>query len=115
MGDRAHIHVIQGEGGQGIFLYTHWGGYKIKDDIKRALRRGSDRWTDPEYFARILFDAMKGDDVESTTGFGISAWQPDGFQVVVDIPLQIVIDDTGSYSFNEYMFKPNSFKNGGGF
>ena len=101
MGDRAHIKVQQGYGD--VYLYTHWGGYKIKEDIATGLRRGRDRWNDPEYLARILFDAMKGDDVTGDTGFGISAAEPDGSPWAVNVPDMTVMSPEGRVtSFEDF-------------
>ena len=67
MGDRGQIKIRD----TGVYLYTHWGGSELMADLKRALKRASDRWSDPEYLTRVIFDEMKDDDVTSTTGFGI--------------------------------------------
>jgi hypothetical protein len=93
MGDRAHIKVEQGYGD--VYLYTHWGGYKIEQDIKDGLHRGHNRWDDPDYLTRILFDAMKGSDVTGETGFGISASVPDGSPWVVNVPDRTVTNPEG--------------------
>lgn len=92
MGDRAHVKVQQSQGV--VYLYTHWGGSEMRDSITTGLTRAfeGDRWNDDEYLTRILFDAIKGDDVTSTTGFGISASTPDGVEWIVNIPEQIVQD-----------------------
>jgi len=57
---------------EGVYLYTHWGADELLDRVKKALRR-KQRWGDPEYLARIVFDAIKGDDTTSETGFGIGS------------------------------------------
>jgi hypothetical protein len=72
MGDRAQIAVETYDGD--VFLYTHSGGSEVLEDAKRALDLGRERWEDPEYLARIVFDTMKGSD-QGTTGFGISLSQ----------------------------------------
>lgn len=75
MGDRANI-VIRDTwpddlgNKEAVFLYTHWGGTELPDTLRRALSSGG-RWDDPQYLARIVFQAMLGDDV-GETGYGIS-------------------------------------------
>lgn len=64
MGDRGNIVI------HGVWLYTHWGGSEIKQDLQKALQRHL-RWGDPTYLARIIFDQMKGNDF-GEMGFGIS-------------------------------------------
>jgi hypothetical protein len=54
MGDRGQVLIKD----TGVYLYTHWAGYRLKEDVKRALKR-KQRWNDDEYLARIIFDEMK--------------------------------------------------------
>lgn len=75
MGDRGNIAIITNPKlpltkGGAVWLYTHWSGVAIPEIVQRALAKGKDRWTDPPYLARIIFDVLtEGDD--GTTGFGI--------------------------------------------
>ena len=64
MGDRGQVKV--GE----IYLYTHWGAYKLIDDVYSALKKHW-RWNDPCYLARIIFDEMTLGMHDEETGFGI--------------------------------------------
>jgi len=64
MGDRGNIVI------DGVWLYTHLGGFHIKIDLQKALQRHL-RWDDSAYLTRIIFDQMKGNDF-GETGFGIS-------------------------------------------
>ena len=66
MGDRGNIVV------DGVWLYTHWGGYDLKRILKDALIKGKDRWTDTPYLTRIIFCEMIKEDVNGMTGYGIS-------------------------------------------
>lgn len=68
MGCRGQIAIEQEEGD--IYLYTHWRGDEIEDIVRKALKRGHERWDDPEYLARIVFDEMVNGD-KDTTGYGI--------------------------------------------
>lgn len=99
MGDRANVKVHQQAGD--VHLYTHWGGYRVGDALALGLDRGRDRWDDPEYLTRILFDAMKGDDVTGTTGYGISPVPTDGAEWAVDVETQTVTGPTGSWTFEQ--------------
>lgn len=76
MGDRGNIEIAQPstkpEGGEtSIFLYTHWGGSELCQNLASALEKGRGRWEDPAYMTRIIFNELQGDD-RGTTGFGIS-------------------------------------------
>lgn len=70
MGDRGNI-VIQEKPGKRVYLYTHWTGSGITETAKKALKR-KERWNDPAYLARIVFDTLTEDAVSKETGFGIS-------------------------------------------
>ena len=69
MGARAQVFMKD----EGVYLYTHWGSESLVDDVKQALvsSAGRNRWNDPEYLARIIFDVMEGDDHGGEYGFGI--------------------------------------------
>lgn len=71
MGDRANV-MIRSDYDEGVFLYTHWGGYELPQLVQSALAR-EERWTDSSYLARIVFSAMIKDEVDGETGYGISS------------------------------------------
>jgi len=77
MGDRGNVYVHAGDF-PGVYLYSHWGGSGLAETTRRALARGRDRWDDDQYLARIIFCEMVKNDLEGTTGYGISAYQGDG-------------------------------------
>lgn len=73
MGDRANI-VIEADNGMfpaPVFFYTHWSGYRIKQDLQSALVKGKERWDDPQYLSRVIFCQMVGTQDE-ITGYGIT-------------------------------------------
>lgn len=74
MGDRANVVVrdtyMKGER-EAVFLYSHWGGTELPEDLRVALAR-RERWDDSVYLARIVFETMIGDERMGGTGFGIS-------------------------------------------
>jgi hypothetical protein len=82
MGDRANIKVT----GMGdVFLYTHWDGSELPETLKSALVRGSSRWDDPAYLARIIFCEMVQSYEMESTGFGISGECGDGYDRVLTV------------------------------
>ena len=72
MGDRSNI-VIRDHKDSQIFLYGHWMGPAYVEILKKALKRAEDKWDDSAYIARVIFCDMVKDDIEGTTGYGISA------------------------------------------
>ena len=75
MGCRGNIEIIQPkigvESGEArIFLYTHWSGDTVCQDLAQALENGRSRWSDPDYLTRIIFNQLQGDN-RDLTGFGI--------------------------------------------
>lgn len=90
MGDRANI-VIEKDDEvfpHPVFFYTHWSGSRIKDTLRSALLRGKDRWSDPQYLARIIFCELVKDDVEGLVGFGISTAIGDGGHLLLCVNLK---------------------------
>ena len=79
MGDRAQVHIVDTD----VWLYTHWGGRELPTVVAEALGR-RERWNDPEYLARIIFEEMTGDD-DGPTGFGIGEAQHGDVHRVVHI------------------------------
>ena len=74
MGDRANCIVMQNafnEDHPPVWLYTHWGGYNLPQAVQKAMQR-KERWDDPAYLTRIIFDVMTEGQHGGETGFGIS-------------------------------------------
>lgn len=94
MGDRANVAVKVGYGkkinepGACVVFYTHWSGSEVPGAVAAALTAGKDRWDDPPYLARVVFDRVKGDD-KGTTGYGIDTDLGDN-----EYPLLVVDPDT---------------------
>ena len=89
MGDRAQV-VVRRYGSKsdtdGVFLYTHSGGYCLAEAVQAALARKV-RWDDPEYLTRIIFCQMvKGAEADEC-GFGI------GLGVHGDIEHPLIVVD----------------------
>jgi hypothetical protein len=111
MGERGNIEI------DGVWLYTHWTGHKLKAILKSALIRGKGRWVDTPYLTRIIFcEMVKGDEM-GLTGFGISSKLTDNNYpvLVVDVPKQEVREvevdketwtlekQIGKWTFNEFV------------
>lgn len=73
MGSRTQIRIRFNNGTPDVYLYSHWKSYMMLDILKESLEfaKQQRRLNDPEYLARIVFDKMKGDDINSSTGYGI--------------------------------------------
>jgi len=84
MGDRANVYVHEGPQ-PGVYLYTHWGGTELPDTLRTALARGMGRWGDTPYLTRIIFSDMVRDDIDGSTGYGISADLGDGADRILDV------------------------------
>jgi len=80
MGDRAQV-LIEDEG---VYLYTHWEGSKLENTVKRAIGKRQ-RWNDPEYLARIIFDEMIGDDQGNETGYGIGGTEHGDIRTLIKV------------------------------
>ena len=103
MGDRGQIFVKD----VGVYLYTHWSGYELRQILKKSLERGKDRWDDPEYLSRIIFDDMINGD-KGETGYGIGNTlhtDLDNPLITVDCGNEMVIRDGESTSFEDYTKK----------
>lgn len=103
MGDRGNIAVVQRDGGL-IFLYTHWGGSSISDDLRTALARRQ-RWDDGPYLTRIIFDEMAYEWHGTETGFGISTDICDNEHDIL-----VVNPNTQKVYVNAYESYPNGYR-----
>lgn len=75
MGDRANIYLqtpSNDEKPAGIYLYTHWSGYRWPEALREALVFGKSHWNDPEYLGRIIASQVFSDIHNETTGGGLS-------------------------------------------
>ena len=115
MGDRANVKVLYGYDHPPVYLYTHWGGHDLPATVHGALKR-KERWDDPSYLARIVFDAMVGGD-KGTTGHGIAPYLPDNEHPIIVLDSdnrKIFLEtETGSMmtkpqSMEEFLEKPEA-------
>jgi hypothetical protein len=71
MGDRANF-GFKDRKGDTVFLYGHWAGYRMLENLADAVNAAQPRWNDEEYATRIAISHLVGDEWKSETGWGIS-------------------------------------------
>ena len=102
MGDRASVCVKGNE--SEVYLYTHWGGYRIHESVANALAK-RERWNDAAYLTRIIFDSMTKLE-GGTTGYGISSFHCDGQLLIVNTDDSTVTSELeGQFMFDEFVMK----------
>lgn len=90
MGDRASIYIVENsEFEHGIYLYSHFNGYILHDELAKALTFGSSRWDDPSYLTRIIISQVFKDENDGLLGAGVSTFPTYG-----EYPI-IVVDTAG--------------------
>lgn len=108
MGDRRQIHVIYPDGYK-IYFYTHWGGHTLPAIVAKALNAGRDRWDDPAYLARIIFNHMTMDDPAGVTGYGISPDYADSDYANEDIHITLSFGTSGKVGIGAADMKYEEF------
>jgi hypothetical protein len=74
MGDRANF-GFKDRKGDIVFLYGHWAGHRMLENLADAVSAAESRWDDETYATRIAISHLVGDEWKSTTGWGISVNQ----------------------------------------
>ena len=74
MGDRANF-GFKDRKGDTVFLYGHWAGHRMLQNLANAVEAARPRWNDESYATRIAISHMVGDEWTSETGWGISVNQ----------------------------------------
>lgn len=105
MSTRAQVRMVNSN----IYLYQHSDGYDLPKEVQNAIKRHQ-RWDDEEYLARIIFDEMKGDDIDGELGFGIGNSEHGDIEylVSVDVDKQTIrvkgegFNNKVKYSFEEF-------------
>lgn len=111
MGTRANVRVHDGDH-PGVYLYQHWDGDGLVNTVQAALAR-QERWDDDQYLARIIFCQMVKDDIDGTTGYGISAWLGDGGDRIVDVDtatMTVRFKGGPAVSFADLVLAPDAVK-----
>ena len=74
MGDRANF-GFKDRKGNTVFLYGHWAGHRMLENLANAVEVARPRWTDESYATRIAISNLVGDEWKSETGWGITVNQ----------------------------------------
>ena len=74
MGDRANF-GFKDRKGDTVFLYGHWAGHNMLQNLAVAVEHARPRWQDESYATRICISQMIGEDWAQETGWGISVNQ----------------------------------------
>ena len=88
-----------------IYLYSHWDGPDLAVMLKKALIRGTGRWGDDPYLARIIFSEMIQNNVLDETGYGLSPYVTDNSYPYANVYLrdQEVEINGKKWSFEKYV------------
>ena len=104
MGNRANIQFVEENGGT-MYFYSHWGGFEtMKKAVKTALMK-HERWDDDAYLARIIFCQLVKDDIDGTTGIGLSTEMCDNENPVIEVHAdsQTVVIKDKTWTFGEFI------------
>jgi len=71
MGDRANF-GFKDRKGNTVFLYGHWAGHQMLQNLADAVQIAHPRWQDESYATRICISQLVGDEWSSETGWGIT-------------------------------------------
>ena len=99
MGNRGQVCI------NGVYLYTHSGGYRLAADVRRALARRI-RWDDAEYLTRIIFDSMSEGDHGGELGYGIGTVEHCDLNnplITINTKNQTVRVGDSFYTFEEFI------------
>lgn len=104
MGDRANLKFVEDDGGT-LFFYSHWGGPEmVRTWLHRALSK-RERWNDSQYLAAIIMREVVRDNLDETTGVGLSTQIGDNSHEILtaDFDTQTVTLDDKSWTFEEFV------------
>jgi hypothetical protein len=71
MGDRANF-GFKDRKGDTIFLYGHWAGHQMLQNLADAVQIAHPRWSDESYATRICISQLINEEWSSETGWGLS-------------------------------------------
>ncbi len=83
MGDRANIKFKQANAD--IWLYGHWAGCELAEQLKEGLIAAKPRWTDEIYGTRIIVSHVLKDALDQETGWGLSTYPCDNERDVLEV------------------------------
>ena len=70
MGDRANFGFRDSKENI-VFLYGHWAGHRMLENLANAVEQARPRWTDESYATRICVSQLVNEEWSSETGWGI--------------------------------------------
>jgi hypothetical protein len=71
MGDRANF-GFKDRKEDIIFLYGHWAGHRMLENLANAVEKARPRWNDETYATRIAISQLVNEEWTSETGWGLS-------------------------------------------
>ena len=71
MGDRANFGFKDSKDNI-VFLYGHWAGHRMLENLSDAVSAAEPRWQDESYATRIAISQLIKDEWSSETGWGIT-------------------------------------------
>jgi hypothetical protein len=71
MGDRANFGFKDSKDNI-VFLYGHWAGHRMLENLADAVSAAEPRWQDESYATRIAISQLIKDEWASETGWGIT-------------------------------------------
>jgi hypothetical protein len=71
MGDRANF-GFRDRKEDIIFLYGHWAGHRMLENLADAVEKARPRWNDETYATRIAISQLVNEEWTSETGWGLS-------------------------------------------
>ena len=74
MGDRANFGFKDSKGDI-VFLYGHWAGHLMLQNLAEAVAHARPRWNDESYATRICISQLINEEWQSETGWGITVNQ----------------------------------------
>jgi hypothetical protein len=83
MGDRANIKLKAR--GHNIYIYTHWEGSEWPSKLQDAMKKGRERWKDPQYLQRFLITEVCRHHDDDASGYGVSCWRDDNSHDVMEV------------------------------
>jgi len=70
MGDRANFGFKDSKGNT-LYLYGHWAGHRMLENLSNAVHAAEPRWDDEGYATRICISQLVNDEWASETGWGL--------------------------------------------
>ena len=71
MGDRANFGFRDSKENI-IFLYGHWAGHRMLENLANAVEQARPRWNDESYATRICVSQLVNEEWASETGWGLN-------------------------------------------